>query len=112
MQFEFVEKLVKEAAKSHASWELWIPGREKSSLDSRVTGLKVIHNKLEARRADFVFAQRVEEEQKGASSTAAATNMVPLSIVRIKPIGLPRFHGCKRDFHRWKRDWETLQKQG
>ncbi|KAI4905882.1 hypothetical protein NFI96_001271 [Prochilodus magdalenae] len=25
---------------------------------------------------------------------------------------MPMFTGCKRDFHRWKRDWESLQKQG
>lgn len=32
--------------------------------------------------------------------------------MRIKPTSLPVFHGSKRDFHRWKKDWESLQKQG
>lgn len=28
------------------------------------------------------------------------------------PTSLPKFSGNKRDFYRWKRDWENLQKQG
>lgn len=33
-------------------------------------------------------------------------------VVRIKPTGLPKFSGIKRDFFRWKTDWEGLQRQG
>ena len=33
-------------------------------------------------------------------------------IVRIKPTTLPIFLGCKREYHRWKKDWESLQRQG
>ena len=32
--------------------------------------------------------------------------------IRLKPTALPKFSGYKRDFHRWKRDWESLQRQG
>jgi len=77
-----------------------------------------MNNKLEARRAELVFAQRNSEEEKSAhlrtstaaSSTPHAANTTPM--VRMKPISLPRCHGCKRDVHRWKRDWESLQRQG
>lgn len=33
-------------------------------------------------------------------------------LVRIKPTGLPIFSGEKRDYHRWRKDWENLQRQG
>lgn len=36
----------------------------------------------------------------------------PQAVVRIKPTSLPRFTGFKRNFHRWRKDWESLQKQG
>lgn len=36
----------------------------------------------------------------------------PLATITLKPTALPKFTGNKRDFHRWKRDWEALQKQG
>uniref|UniRef100_A0A1A8UKK0 Golgi autoantigen, golgin subfamily a, 3 n=1 Tax=Nothobranchius furzeri TaxID=105023 RepID=A0A1A8UKK0_NOTFU len=29
-----------------------------------------------------------------------------------RPTSMPRFYGCKREFHRWKKDWESLQRQG
>ena len=32
--------------------------------------------------------------------------------IRLKPTALPRFSGNKRDFHRWRKDWEALQRQG
>ncbi|GAA6082857.1 uncharacterized protein LOC124401004 [Tachysurus ichikawai] len=35
-----------------------------------------------------------------------------MPVVRIKPTSLPTFTGIRRDFYRWKRDWESLQKQG
>ena len=75
-----------EASKSLASWELWIPETEKANLEGRVKGLKSMNNKLEARRAEFVFAQRHSEEEKSAdlrtltaaSSTPHAANTTPL----------------------------------
>lgn len=36
----------------------------------------------------------------------------PQPVVRIKPTSLPKFTRFMRNFHRWKRDWENLQKQG
>lgn len=38
--------------------------------------------------------------------------VVPQPVMRIKPTSLPKFTWSKRNFHRWKRDWENLQKQG
>lgn len=33
-------------------------------------------------------------------------------IVKIKPTSLPKFDGFKKNFHRWRKDWESLQRQG
>lgn len=32
--------------------------------------------------------------------------------MRIKPTTLPIFSGSKREYHQWRRDWESLHKQG
>ncbi len=42
--------------------------------------------------------------------TVPAAQIMPL--VKIKPMSLPKFSGNKRDYYRWKRDWENLQRQG
>lgn len=117
MQLTFMEKLVQEATKSLAAWELWISATEKANLEGRMKDLKAVNNKLEARGVEFVIAQRIAEEKSAtmAASMAAAANMSTtpaaqtMPVVRIKPTSLPRFHGCKRNFHRWKRDWEPVQ---
>lgn len=119
MQLTFMKKLAQEATNSQAAWEMWVPAAEKATVDGRIKGLTVLGNKLEARRAEFVTAQRIAEEQERAAAVMAAapdmattptTQTTP--IVKIKPISLPKFHGCKRSFHRWRKDWESLQKQG
>lgn len=33
-------------------------------------------------------------------------------VVRLEPISLPKFTGCKRNFYRWRKDWESPQRQG
>ncbi len=42
--------------------------------------------------------------------TVPAAQIMPL--VKIKPTNLPKFSCNKRDYYRWKRDWENLQRQG
>lgn len=36
----------------------------------------------------------------------------PQPVLKIKPTSLPKFTGFRRNFHRWRKDWERLQKQG
>lgn len=116
VQMTFMRQLVQEATKSLVAWELWIPAKEKPELGGRVKDLKLIKNKLETRRAAFAVAQRIAKEKVAEVAAAASIATTPAAhtapIVRIKPTSLPRFYGCKREFHRWKRDWESLQKQG
>lgn len=115
MQLTFMKKLVQEATNSQAAWELWIPEVEKAMVEGKLKDLKAFRNRLEARRADFVRAQMIAEEEKRAAAATVPTTppTTPATpIVRIKPTSLPKFNGCKRSFHRWKKDWESLQRQG
>lgn len=115
IQLTFMKKLVQEATNSQGAWELWVPEAEKATVKGRMKDLKAFSNKLEARRVDFVTAQRIAKEEKSAAAatirpTTSTTQATP--IVRIKPTSLPKFNGCIRSFHRWRKDWESLQKQG
>lgn len=120
VQIRFVKQLTQETNKCLAAWEMWIPAEEKPDLGSRVKNLQLMNNKLEAKKAMFAIAQRVAKEEKSARMAAASVSAAAASqataqttpIVRIKPTSLPRFDGCKREFYQWKRDWESLQKQG
>ncbi|XP_036068500.1 uncharacterized protein LOC112152419 [Oryzias melastigma] len=64
---------------------------------------------------EFITAQTVAEENRTSQAAAAAASLANVQTtptIKLKPTNLPRFHGCKRSFHRWRKDWESLQKQG
>ncbi len=110
LQLEGVRRLVHDAIASLKAWEKWIPPGQTAHLEGTVKDLRACSNNLEARRAEFLTAQRMaEEERRGREPQPMA---VPQPVVRIKPTSLPRFTGLKRNFHRWRKDWESLQRQG
>lgn len=76
--------------------------------------MRAFSNKLDARRAEFITAQRIAAEEKSAAAVDMPTTLTTQTtpIARIKPTSLPKSHGCKRNFHRWRKDWESLEKQG
>ena len=53
-----------------------------------------------------MVATATGERDRGPPTPAATP------LVRIKPMSLPIFSGCKREYHRWRMDWENLQRQG
>ncbi|MED6291264.1 hypothetical protein CHARACLAT_021715 [Characodon lateralis] len=63
-----------------------------------------------SRRAPNMTEMELREEFKKLTSDARHAQAT--SILKIRPIILPKFYGYKRNFHRWKKDWENLQKQG
>lgn len=90
-----------------SAWEKWIPEVSKDEMDQRLKELRTAHTKLKLRKAQFATSRRL------ADQGSSVKNVQPSSpIVRIRPTTLPIFHGSKRDFHRWRKDWESLQKQG
>lgn len=110
LQLERVRRLIHDATVSLKDWEKWISHDQTAHLKGRLKDLRIFGSNLEARRAEFLTAQKIaEEERRGPEPQPTA---VPQPVVRIKPTSLPKFTGFKRNFHRWRRDWENLQKQG
>lgn len=103
LRLDGAKRLVQEAMPSLTVWEMWIPVAQKASLDGRVKELKTLSNSLEARRAEFVIAQRLEEEESRRGGPEM-TVQAPQPILIIKPTSLSKFTGIKRDFYQWKRD--------
>lgn len=114
LRLDGVKALVQDAVASHTDWERWIPEEEKESLDIKMKGLRTLKNLLEAKRADFLTAQRTAEEEmrKRVSEVPATLQSIQRPILKIKSISLPKFYGIKRNFHQWKKDWVSLQRQG
>lgn len=112
LRWDSVKTQVQNAIASLAEWEMWIPVAEKERLGGRVKDLKAFGNNLEARRAGFLTAQRIAEDERDRGRVPQVPMPAPQPTLRIKPICLPKFSGYKRNFHRWRRDWESLQKQG
>ncbi|GAA6082856.1 uncharacterized protein LOC124401004 [Tachysurus ichikawai] len=118
MQLELLMRLVKEATGTLSNWERWAPATERKPLEGRVRKMKERSNELEARKAEFVWARRAAEDAQAPEISmrekldVGAHSAQVMPVVRIKPTSLPTFTGIRRDFYRWKRDWESLQKQG
>ncbi|XP_073670542.1 uncharacterized protein [Paramisgurnus dabryanus] len=109
VHLSLLDKRIKEAISAMSTWERWIPKELKDELDGRVKDIRASYYRLEVRRAEFVTARTVNEQSTGPVQPQLATS-TPL--VRIKPTSLPIFSGSKREYHRWRKDWESLQKQG
>lgn len=118
VQIDFLTKLVKEAIRALSNWERWTPDGERKVLEERARRLKENSNDLEARKGEFARARRAAEDASGTNPIVGTMpNATPLiaqatPIVRLRPASLPMFNGSKRDFYRWRKDWESLQQQG
>lgn len=100
--------LVEGAKKAHSKWQQWVPLQKQKDFRSRLRGLELHTTRLISRTASFIKARREEDQRSGV--TNILTNHAPT--IKLKPTTLPKFSGSRRDFHRWKKDWESLQKQG
>lgn len=110
LQLERARKLIHDASESLKDWEKWVPHDETADLKGRVKDLRIFGSNLEAKRTEFLIAQRISEEERRLTEPQPIA--VPHPVVRIKPTSLPKFTGLRRNFHRWRKDWESLQKQG
>lgn len=66
---------------------------------------------LEIKKAEFMRARRNDEHKK-PTLLAPVQPGSTTPIIKFKPAQLPIFSGCKGDFHRWRLDCLSLQKQG
>lgn len=99
---ELAKRFIRDAITSLKDWKRWTPHDQIARLDDRE-----FSNHFEARRAEFLTAPRITEEEKTATES-----LVSQAVVRFKPIDPSKFPGCKRNFHRWVKGWERLQRQG
>ncbi|XP_056127200.1 uncharacterized protein LOC130104596 [Rhinichthys klamathensis goyatoka] len=106
---EQLEKLLKAAKEVHRHWKCWVPPAEQQQFQSRIKDLETILPKLTIRQAEFIGAH-VREETSRLSTTSISRVTTP--VIKVKPAALPKFSGIRREFHRWKKDWEALQMQG
>lgn len=104
-----LQQLVKTAKEAYNRWKRWIPSDEQKDIQGRIKELELTLPSLVSRKADFIQVKLREEAERPALTTAPDCSS---PAIRLKPITLPKFAGVKRDFHRWKKDWEAVQRQG
>ncbi len=118
VQIDFLTKVVKEAVGALSMWEKWTPDAERNVLEGRIRTLKENTCDLEVRKCEFARARKAPEYVSVAyPSIGTMPNVTPFSaqakpVVRFRPASFPVFDGSKRDFYRWRKDWESLQQQG
>ncbi len=100
---------MKAAKEVHKHWKCWAPPAEQQQFQSRIKDLETILPNLTIRQADFTGAH-VRGETSRLSTTSNSSVATPA--IKLKPAVLPKFSGIRREFHRWKKDWEALQMQG
>lgn len=65
-----------------------------------------------AEAAEEESAELAKAQRKAWEETQEAVHQGALPKLRLQLTKLPKFSGFMRDFHRWRRDWESLQHQG
>ena len=103
-----LQDLTKTAKGLHDRWKRWIPSDQKRVIQDRLRELDLTVPVLVSMKAEFIQV-KLKEEDKRQTWTAPLNPTMPT--IRLKPIALPKFSGVKRDFHRWRKDWEALQRQ-
>ncbi|KAK7933354.1 hypothetical protein WMY93_004250 [Mugilogobius chulae] len=101
-----LEKRMKVAKEAYDQWSRWAPAQEKKDLQGRMKGLEVGSAKLVSRKATLIQS-KVEQVVNQVATTSFQT-----PTIKLRPTALPRFDGCRRNFHSWKKDWQALQAQG
>lgn len=103
-----LQTVVKRLKDLHKQWQRRIPLAEQNDFLQALRELDYNVTRLESKKADFIQV-RQKGEGKEMISTFSSYSM---PTIKLKPTALPKFTSNKRDFHRWKKDWEALQKQG
>lgn len=105
-----LKDLVRTAKEAYSRWQRWVPSDAQQTFQSRLKELDLLIPMLVSRKADVIQAWIKSDAERQMQSSMNGSHYTPL--IKLKPTALPKFLGNKRDFHRWKRDWEALQKQG
>lgn len=105
-----LKELVKDAKDVHSRWKRWMPLHVQRDIQDKLRGFDRHVPRMVARTAEFIQA-KMKEDENGQDRERIQSNYPPPAI-KLKPTALPKFGGSKRDFFRWKKDWEALQRQG
>ncbi|RXN19172.1 gag-pol fusion poly [Labeo rohita] len=105
-----LQNLTKTAKDLYSKWQQCISAGDEKNFCQWLRGLELSGTRLVSKKADFIRARREEEKERLMPSPMIPS--YPVATIKLKPTALPKFTGNNRDFHRWKRDWEALQKQG
>ena len=105
---QHLESLVKAAKEAHLRWSCWAPPAEQEDFGCRLRELEICLPKLVSRKATLIQIRLKEDAEGGQVPIHGPTPPA----IRLKPISLPKFTGNKRDFYRWRKEWDALQRQG
>lgn len=105
-----LKELVKTAKDVHCQWKRWISPNVQEEIQSKLQKMELCIPQLVSKKAYFIQA-KIKEDIERLSRTPSTSNYLP-PIVKLKPTTLPKFTGIKREFYRWRKDWEALQNLG
>ncbi|XP_077470803.1 uncharacterized protein LOC144085422 [Stigmatopora argus] len=91
-------------------WGKWIPDGGGSTQNRRMEDLRKQKAIFDERQAEYIVVQEAEEEVTRETLQTKRAAQAP--VLKMKATSLPKFYGSRRDFHPWKKTWESLQKQG
>ncbi|XP_059209564.1 uncharacterized protein LOC131988465 [Centropristis striata] len=107
-----LKELAKTAKEAYSRWSQWVPPDAKQGCQSRLRELDLHIPRLISKTADVIQARKEEDAERQIWTPTPSYSQPSIPAIRLKPTALPKFTGNKRDFHRWRKDWEALQRQG
>lgn len=102
--------LAKTAKEEYRRWQQCVPPDAQHEFQCRLKEPDLRIPILVSRKADVIQARIKDDAKRQTQSSINSSNSTPS--IKLKPTALPKFTGNKRDFYRWRKDWEALQKQG
>ncbi|KAL4005116.1 hypothetical protein ACER0C_004829 [Sarotherodon galilaeus] len=101
---------IPKAKQAHQTWNRWAPPAERRDCDRRLMELETCLPKLVSGKAALIKAERIKRDADQAVVTVR--NAALVEAIKLKATALPKFTGSQREFYRWRKEWEALQKQG
>lgn len=98
------------AKEAHQNWNRWAPPTEQKNLGCRIRELEVHLPELVSRKAALIKAASIKKDTEQEPITVRS--LAPVATIKLKATTLPKFAGNQRDYYRWRKEWEALQKQG
>lgn len=60
--------------------------------------------------SSFIKAESIKRDT--GQEPISVRSLAPVATIKLKATALPKFAGNQRDYFRWRKEWEALQKQG